>query len=341
MEELIHSHKIIVCTGTGGVGKTTVSSVLALKAASLGKRVLVLTIDPAKRLSSALGISGEALTEIQLPDSISGKMYAKMINAEKEFINFVKKSYKDEESSRRLMRNRLFQQLSTSLSGAQEFTALSCLVDASSAGFDLVVLDTPPSQNIIDFLRSPKFLLGLFQKSVISWFVAGPEKTGLFKRVLQKGTQTLLETLERITGALFMKELSDFFNSIDQIHEKIAGCSTEADFILKSKSTAFITVSSFDCFKIEESKRFKDLLSREGYSFKGFIINRVFPFLDQGNESDNALEKMYSSFQNYHAERKAALDKLLASDSEVYSLPEINHDIVGVSDLLDLSKRFF
>lgn len=185
MDDLIKRNKIIVCAGSGGVGKTTVSAALGVRAAELGLRVLVLTIDPAKRLATSLGLVPGQADEVKVQNfDCDGALFAAAIDPEKIFGEFIKASAKNPEAAERLLRNRLYKQLATTFSGSQEFTSLERLaVAAESASYDLVILDTPPAQHALEFLEAPAKIYALFQDSITKWFVGGGQSSGLFQNL--------------------------------------------------------------------------------------------------------------------------------------------------------------
>ncbi len=157
MRQLIENHRVIVCTGSGGVGKTTLSAALGVLAARMGKRVLVLTIDPARRLATTLGID-QGADEVWVPGQrYAGSLHAGMIDQARIFAAYIRRNATDQATIDGLFNNALYQQLSTTLSGSQEFTSLSKLVDTASSGhYDLVILDTPPVAHAVDFLHAPE-----------------------------------------------------------------------------------------------------------------------------------------------------------------------------------------
>lgn len=158
MNNWLSKTKILVCVGTGGVGKTTVAASLGIAAAKKGLNVLVLTIDPAKRLAQALGLNSEKTGDVFVPDqNFKGKLFAGIIDPEASFSEFVKYNSSDKNKAETLLNNTLFKQLSTNLSGSQEFTSLDRLYRAvNSNKYDLVILDTPPAQNAMDFFKAPE-----------------------------------------------------------------------------------------------------------------------------------------------------------------------------------------
>ncbi|MGZ3826805.1 MAG: ArsA family ATPase, partial [Bdellovibrio sp.] len=221
--QIFKEARILVCVGSGGVGKTTVAAALGVLAAKEGKKVLVLTIDPAKRLAQTLGIEGSAdITKVP-GQNFKGELYASVIDHKKTFDDFVARVAKKSESVEKILKNKLYQQLSTNLSGSQEFTSMEKLYSCYASGeFDLIILDTPPTKHAIDFLHAPQKLSALFSEGVAKWF-RDPEgkKAGLFGHLLQTGTRQVLKILETLTGSSFIRELSDFFINIEQWQEQL------------------------------------------------------------------------------------------------------------------------
>lgn len=332
------NYKTVICVGSGGVGKTSVSAALAIRAAKAGKRVLVMTIDPSRRLKTSLGLDdnhGEVI-EVAL-DNAKGKLFALLLDAEKIFTEFVVGSATEPEQSRRLLRNRLYQQLSTTLSGSQEFTSLLQLSKmAESEDFDLVVLDTPPAQHAVEFLEAPRKLQTLFQESIVKWFV-GKNEVGVFRRLIAKGTQVVLSALERITGSQFMIELSDFFQSVQSLQQRINYKTGQVQDLLKSPQTAFILVTSFDEVKLQEGRSLKAYLKKRDYSLVLSIINRAFPswyemHLQAGNSSVAELPQSVLDWLDFYNQKTQMYDRILQSESDLKTIviPDFSIDMSGL-----------
>ena len=184
--------KTLICIGTGGVGKTTMAASLGVGFAQSGKKVLVLTIDPAKRLAQALGLKPDGhLHQVKLPKSTSqkpGELWSCVIDHQKAFEEFIREGARglaaDAEVSR-LLKNKLYLQLSGRLSGSQEFTSLITLYrHVASQKFDLVILDTPPAQHTWSFLKAPEKIAQLFNDGVTKWFRQEPGSGSVFKKIL-------------------------------------------------------------------------------------------------------------------------------------------------------------
>ena len=262
LEELFQ-HEVLVCVGTGGVGKTTSAAALGVKAAQAGKRVLVLTIDPAQRLATSLGLSEEARAKgeiVEVPPSEfaqppKGQLFASVIQAQKIFDDFIC-SEAPADQAERLMKNRLYQQLTTRLAGSQEFTSLEKLLQChEDQRFDLIVLDTPPAQHSLDFLGAPLKLHALFQSSVTQWFLnsKGDKEQGWLKRTLSGGKDRAFSILKQLTGSDFIRELQEFFELAQAWQKKLGQRMVDVHRLLTSEKTAFVLVTSFDEAKLERA----------------------------------------------------------------------------------------
>jgi anion-transporting ArsA/GET3 family ATPase len=343
--------RTLVCVGSGGVGKTTTSAALGVLAAKKGLRVLVMTIDPALRLKVALGITPSNEDAVVVPgQNYKGKLSASLLNSEKIFTEFIRSAGKNSEASERLVKNRLYQQLSTTLSGSQEFTALLQLTRMlRSDAYDLVILDTPPAQHAIDFLEAPEKLYALFQESIVRWFVGESESDTFVRKMISRGTRTVLSLLERVTGSTFMAELADFFKSIRALQEQIAVKTTEVRNLLRAEDTNFLLVTGFDEAKLIEAQELRNYLDSRGFHLRGTVINRAFPLwagsvhkTPAGAEFD-AIRPVAEELSRYLEEREKIFDKFAKGWGEnlpVLRIPDLNIEIVGLANLEELANEF-
>ena len=277
MIKTLTNTKTLICIGSGGVGKTTLSASLAAGYAYEGKKVLVLTIDPSLRLAQALGIKTDGeIYPVTLPKEAKGQLYSGVINHQKTFDWFVQTAAQNADVSN-LLNNRLYQQLSGRLSGSQEFTSLISLYRHSNSGvYDLVILDTPPSQHTWNFLKGPEKISALFNEGVASWFRQSTgENVSLFKKVLNLGTTQVLKALEMLTGSHFMKELSAFFQAIQNWQGPLENYVMNCHRLLVSKDTEFFLITALDSSRINEAQKLSREILKQGYRLTTVVVNRV------------------------------------------------------------------
>lgn len=269
--------KTLICIGSGGVGKTTLSASLAVGFAFEGKKVLVLTIDPSLRLAQALGIKTDGeIYPVSLSPEAKGSLFSGVINHQKTFDWFIQTAAQNADVSH-LLNNRLYQQLSGRLSGSQEFTSLISLYRHVNSGlYDLVILDTPPSQHTWNFLKAPEKISALFNEGVASWFRQGDgENLSLFKKVLNLGTTQVLKALEMLTGSHFMKELSAFFQAIQNWQGPLETYVMNCHRLLVSKETEFFLITALDSSRITEAQKLSREILKQGYRLSTVVVNRV------------------------------------------------------------------
>lgn len=340
--------KILICVGSGGVGKTTMASALGVLAAQSGLNTLVLTIDPSLRLAQVLGIEGRNEVTLVPGQNYSGSLKASIINHKAVFDSFVQRASASSEIIDRIQKNRLYQQLSTTLSGSQEFSALEKLYQSYTSGeYDLIILDTPPAQHAIDFLRAPQKLSALFSEGVAKWFRGSAKaKVGIFRSLLNSGTKQVLKALELLTGADFIHELSDFFSIIENWQSKLHDRTIEFHRLLVSPTTHFALVTSFEEAKLSEAQVFSQEIIRSGYGLKHVFLNRAFPHCHLGElQIKGENEKVVAEVKRLFFEWKAFYDlreKLFEGFSlrlpkgvQTYRVAEF---IMPISDLHGLEK---
>ncbi len=338
---LLQDNKIIICVGSGGVGKTTLSASFAVAAAKMGRRVLVMTIDPSRRLKVALGIESRGSATIRrVPNqNYQGEIFALLLDAESIFREFITSSSTDATVADRLLKNRLYKELSTTLSGSQEFTSLLQLSKiATDERFDLIILDTPPAQHAIDFLEAPEKIGALFQDKIVRWFIGDEAGGGIIQRLISSGTRTVLSALERITGSGFMRELNDFFASVRTVQARIGQKTQMVQELLHSKTTAFVLVTGFNEAKLHEAEELNTYLRSSGFRLELTVINRAFVEIlgGLGEPENEKLAIEYKKWRDYHAGReKLYLEyvKKWRQNLTVIRIPDLNREMSGLSSL--------
>ncbi|MEQ1875339.1 MAG: ArsA-related P-loop ATPase [Bdellovibrionia bacterium] len=278
IDDFLKSKKVIVCAGTGGVGKTTLSAALAVRAATLGVNVLVLTVDPARRLANALGLQNLDEETLVPGQTYPGKLFAAQVDQKRILDRFVRQSGLGEGVIGRILNNNIYQKLSTTLSGSQEFTALERLYEAYESGkYGLIVLDTPPAAHSVEFLDSAQKLAAFFQDSIVKWFIRPFQTRNAFVNLIHRGTNLAFKAFERLTGSAFLHELLDFLSEIYGLRDRLRERMELVHQLLLKDETSFVLVTSFDAAKIEEAKRFQRELAQRKYSLSHVVINRAFP----------------------------------------------------------------
>jgi len=275
---LVASKRVIVCCGSGGVGKTTTAAALGLLAAQAGRRVVVMTIDPARRLAQALGLQ-TLDAEPQRIDvtSAPGALYAMMLDPKRTFDALIDR-YAGSDAARETIRaNRYYQHLSGSLAGSREFMAMEKVYEITqSSDYDVTIVDTPPAQHALEFLDAPMRLLELFEGSVVNllmqpYRVAGRIGFEMFRR----SSDRLLKVFERLTGYDVLTDLSDFFLAFSGMSAGFRARSQRVLGMLRQPTTSFLLVCVPEPASLAEVDRFYARLKADTYPLGGVIINRV------------------------------------------------------------------
>jgi anion-transporting ArsA/GET3 family ATPase len=247
----LQGKRVIVCVGAGGVGKTTVSAALALGLAQRGGKVAVLTIDPARRLAAALGLetledAPRRIDTKPLTDggtSVRGELWAMMLDAKRTFDEVVTKLAADERARSDILANPVYRELSTAVAGSQELSAIAKLYELyEEYDFDVIVLDTPPSRNALDFLNAPTRLLGFLEGRALQVFLA---PSGFAARLFGRGTGLVFSIFARVTGIDMLAELSRFFRALSGgVIDGFGERTRRVAALLRSPQTAFVIVTS-------------------------------------------------------------------------------------------------
>jgi anion-transporting ArsA/GET3 family ATPase len=278
---LLEGKRIVICAGSGGVGKTTTSAALAMGMAARGMKVAVVTIDPAKRLANALGLD-QLGNEPHLIDParfephgvvMEGEMWAMMLDAKRTFDEVIERLAPDAATRDEIFENRIYQQLSSAVAGSQEFTAIAKLFELDQEGdYDLLVLDTPPSRNALDFLDAPGRLKGVFQGRAIRMFL---RPAGIGGKIIGRGTGVVFSVLKRVTGVDLLEDLSVFFRSLGGLIDGFTERAERVGALLEDPATTFLIVTSPQHDPVEEAVFFHRKLMEAGMPFGGMVVNRV------------------------------------------------------------------
>jgi anion-transporting ArsA/GET3 family ATPase len=364
ISDLLAGKRVCVCGGSGGVGKTTTSAAIALGMAAEGAKVAVVTIDPAKRLANALGLQ-ELENEPRRVEperlsgagtEFSGELWAMMLDPKRTFDELIERVAADADRAEEIKRNRVYRELSTAVSGSQEFTAVAKLYELERDGdFDLLVLDTPPSRNALDFLDAPTRLTSFLEGRALKAFI---RPTGLGMRVLGRGAAPLLGALRRVTGVDLIGDLTTFFGLLGDMTEAFSERARGVERMLKAPTTAFVLVTSAQQAAIDEAIWFRRTLTEGGLPFAGVIVNRVHhDILGEAEPEDlvSALDaelpgdlaaRVAENFFDYHrlARRDARNVTRLRDelgDQPLLLVPHLDDDVHDIEGLLRVHRYLF
>lgn len=264
--------KVILVCGSGGVGKTTLSAALALRLAEEGKRVLVLTIDPARRLADALGV-GELDNEPRLVPTQRGQLRALMLDSKRTFDELVTSNAPTPEIRDRILGNHYYRFVSERLPGVHEYMAMERLLSLVVADdADVIVLDTPPTRHALDFLAAPDRMAGLMDEGVMRWLVLPATASGW--RMLEMGSDVLAGVLKRLLGPTTIADIAEFFSGFQTLWAGFRERSLAVRKLLRAPGTHFLLVTAPAPGARAEAIAFLEVLQKDAMPFSGFLINR-------------------------------------------------------------------
>jgi anion-transporting ArsA/GET3 family ATPase len=356
--------RVVICAGSGGVGKTTTSAALALGLAARGARVALVTIDPARRLADALGLD-ELGNEPSLVDparfaghgiEVDGELWAMMLDAKRTFDELIERLAPDERTRDEVLANRIYQELSSAVAGSQEFTAVAKLYDlVRGERFDVVVLDTPPSRNALDFLDAPDRLTNFFEGRALRAFLA---PSGLAARVVGRGSGMVFGVLKRVTGVDLLRDVSTFLRTLGGLMDDFRERATAVKAILSDPATTFLVITSPEPAPVDEAVFFHAKLREARMPFGGLIVNRVQLGDDLGEDPhaveaalvDRLGEELARKVAQTYAEAQAlarrdaeAIERLVAEvgGPAPVIVPQVGGDVHDVDGLVAVHGYLF
>jgi anion-transporting ArsA/GET3 family ATPase len=345
--ELLEGRRIVICAGAGGVGKTTTAAAIAMGMAERGLKVAVVTIDPARRLADSLGLE-ELGNEPRLVDGpFEGELWALMLDSKRTFDALIERLAPDEATRDEILSNRIYQQLSSAVAGSQEFTAIAKLYELDQdGGYDLLVLDTPPSRNALDFLDAPGRLTGFFQGRTIKMFL---RPAGL----LGRGTGVVFGLIERLTGVDMLHDLSVFFRALSGMIDGFSERASAVGALLEDPGTTFLIVTAPRHDPVEEAIFFHRKLRDAAMPFGGLVVNRLHVVERSGGAGGLADELGADLAERVSvaagelaalAEREAAAVEHLRAelgDPPTIVVPELDGDVHDVEGLAQMREYLF
>lgn len=372
LARLLRDGEVIVCCGSGGVGKTTVSAALGLAAARRGRNVLVCTIDPARRLASSLGLKELASEAYRVPDAIleeagvplpeGGALSAMMLDTKSTFDRLIERHAATEEVARRILTNHVYQQFSSQLAGSQEYMAMEKLFELHSSGlYDLIVLDTPPTKHALDFLHAPKRLSTFLEASVLKWFLLPLKASGGLRGLGSKVFQKALSLLDSVFGMRIIEELAEFFAAFETLWGGFKERAEKVNALLRRADVAgFIVVSSATRETVQEALFFQEQLRSHALPLAGFVVNRVHPVIADEAPESAARAEVDAKDPGLGEAVRAALEALVeldalgrsdrrnltrirevAREASVFirEIPALEHDIHDIAGLAELDEH--
>ena len=349
LRRLVEERSILVCCGSGGVGKTTTAAALALEAARAGRRAVVVTIDPAKRLADALGLAGLTGTPSKIDGDWSGELWALMLDTKSTFDDLVTKNAGDEQQAQRILGNRFYRNISGALSGTQEYMAMEKLYELhQQTDFDLVVVDTPPTRNALDFIDAPR-RLSRFLDHRLFRMVTSPSRGML--RAVNVAAQAFLRTVAKVVGAEVIEDAIAFFQAFEGMEQGFRDRAEAVFHLLSDDDTAFVLVASPRRDTIDEARFFAAKLGEADIAVRALIVNRMHPAFGDGLAEATAerartfegtdlggLYRNLAEFQLVASREEEHLSGLAAAVApapvvRVPFLPTDVHDVAGLTEV--------
>jgi anion-transporting ArsA/GET3 family ATPase len=376
---VLEGNEICICAGSGGVGKTTTSAAIAMGMAAQGKKVAVLTIDPAKRLANSLGLRELGNEECLVPAErftehgleMKGELWAMMLDAKRTFDDLIERHAPDEETRDRVLSNRIYQEVSNAMAGSQEYMAMEKLYELhQEARYDLLVLDTPPSRHALDFIDAPERMTRFIEGRSLQFFLK-PGRLGM--RVIGRSGGALFSVLKRITGIDLLQDLSDFFQSFGDMATGFRERAQRVSELLSDRKTTFVLVTAPEREPIDEAIFFWRRLDEAKLPFGGVVVNKVHHdylalaedttgtqpeialdqlsiqlerSLDGSRDNAELAAKVRENFERYRvlAERDRANIARLTREldsSSVIEVPYLDEDVYDIGGLAQINRYLF
>jgi anion-transporting ArsA/GET3 family ATPase len=290
LEALFATKEIVIFCGSGGVGKTTTAAAGAVMAAvKQGGKVLVLTVDPAKRLADALGIEGLGNVETAVSrDAFAraglaeprGELWAAMLDTKQSWDNLVRRHAPDADTVARILENPLYQNISSRFVQSHEYIAMERLYELHSEGnYDLIVVDTPPTRNALDFIEAPERMADFFSSRLLRLLIV-PYRS----RVVNLATRPFYQIADRILGSQFLEDIAEFFILFQTMYDGFVERAKAVERLLEDWRTTFVVVSTLEAAPVHEAEFFINVLTGKGFHLGALVLNKVLPsyFLDEG-----------------------------------------------------------
>jgi anion-transporting ArsA/GET3 family ATPase len=380
LESLLAAKEIVICCGSGGVGKTTTAAAAAaMAAAHLGGKVLVITVDPARRLANALGLERFGNVETQVDAALfadagvepRGELWAAMLDTKQSWDELVRSHAPDEATRDAILANPLYENITGRFVQSHDYIAMERLYEIHASGrYDLIVVDTPPTRNAIDFLEAPDRMADFFSSRLLRWLTV-PARS----RVFTMASRPFYTVADRILGSQFLQDIAQFFLLFQTMYDGFVARARAVTRTLSDKRTTFVVVSTLEAAPAREAEFFIDALRERGFPLGAVVLNKVLPtwFDDRdatavaqrlcadapalaktvaaadGEVGDPAqlarvLAEVGESYLNFQvvATREGEQRAELAAGADVLAtVPYADHDITDLAGLLELGASLW
>ncbi|HZP29440.1 MAG TPA: ArsA-related P-loop ATPase [Acidimicrobiia bacterium] len=322
MEALLATREIVVFCGSGGVGKTSTAAAAALAAAtSFEGRVLVVTIDPARRLANALGLESFGNVERRIPDDLlraagiraRGELYAAMLDTKRSWDDLVLRHAPNEETAYRILDNRMYHNVTSRFVQSHDYIAMERLYDIHATGsYDLIVIDTPPTRNAIDFLDAPKRMADFFGGRLLRWLTM-PYRIGGRRgaRLVNMAGRPFYQLADRILGGQFLQDIAEFFLNFETMYSGFIERAQAVERLLHDRRTSFAVVTTLEGAPLREAEFFCEELTARGYHLGALVLNKTLPAMLLGEAGARAASVLETDADSVAAELKGAAPELL------------------------------
>ena len=300
ISQLLTEKRLLICVGAGGVGKTSMAATMGVHAAMMGRKVLVLTIDPAKRLANSLGLHefGNEETQIDLSPlgETEGELWAMMLDGKHAFHELIDRVAEDDATKQAIYNNNIYQSIADTIVGNQEYMATEKLYDVIHlGGYDLVILDTPPVKNALDFLESPGRMAQFVDKRIMQWFLADGKDRGMLRRLISGTSSKIFGLLGHIFGKDFLEDIAVFFQHFKELYEGFQQRHQSVEALFRDSKTGFLIVFSPTEPAVEVAKFFVEQLKIRKMPLLGVIANQCHQAIPRSEDNSDQLQQLCES----------------------------------------------
>jgi len=373
IQQLLTEKQLLICVGAGGVGKTSMAATMGVHAAMMGRKVLVLTIDPAKRLANSLGLHefGNEETKIDLSPlettegKTDGELWAMMLDGKYAFHELIDRVAEDEATKQAIYDNNIYQSIADTIVGNQEYMATEKLYDVIHlGGYDLVILDTPPVKNALDFLESPGRMAQFVDKRIMQWFLADGKDRGMLRRLISGTSSKIFGLLGHIFGKDFLEDIAVFFQHFKELYEGFQERHQAVEALFRDPKTGFLIVFSPTEPAVEVANFFVEQLKQRKMPLLGAIANQCHKAIPRSEDSTEGLQKLCEShstdlagdtvnrmmarmrsahnrllmLQNYEQNLIASVEKGLTAHQSLEQVPKIKGEVHDLQALFKVGQ---